>query len=299
MATFKVPVLRVDGIEPIENADAIEVARILGYQCVVRKGELNAGDAVVYIPEASIVPEWLLRKLNLWDDEKGKGRLAGPNGDRVKAVRLRGVISQGLVVPLERRGDNDEAFIGVSKGDDFLIVAAIAPTCGCDDSEFIGNDVSTLLGIEKWEPEIPSGMAGEFFYYGVGKVCPKFDVENFKNFPNVLKDGEEVEFSEKIHGCKIYDTIVDTLENGPMKIGDVVEQRLAVNVKSFNHQLGITEYKPIKEWFNHGPSDDWYELETDTGVKITITGEDSVWLPEKNCYRKVRDLDVGDVFITE
>lgn len=94
MAEFTVPVVRIAGIEPIDGADAIEVAQVLGYRCVVKKGEFAVGDLAVYIPEASIVPDYLLELLGL------TGKLAGPQGNRVKAIKLRNTISQGLLLPL-------------------------------------------------------------------------------------------------------------------------------------------------------------------------------------------------------
>lgn len=209
MANFEVLVRKIDGIEPIANADAIEVARIMGYQCVVKKGEFKAGDVVVYIPEQAIVPNWLLKKLGL------EGKLSGSNGDRVKAIRLRGVVSQGIVVPIEVEGNNNDATAGVWMKNpgvehdvttgDWISFGSGSPSWGWKPEEVVGLDVTKALGIVKWEPEVPAGMAGEFFYAGVGKVCPKFDVENFKNFPNVLQGGEDVEFTEKIHGtCTVY-----------------------------------------------------------------------------------------------
>jgi RNA ligase (TIGR02306 family) len=193
MANFEVKIHKIDGIEPIANADAIEVANIMGYQCVVKKGEFKVGEPVVYIPEQAIVPAWLLRKMGL------EGKLAGSNGDRVKAIKLRGVVSQGLVMPIIIDGNENDWTAGIWREDQNHIGGPEWIEFGGTD-EVVGMDVAELLGIVKWEPEIPAGMAGEFFYVGVGRVCPKFDVENFKNFPDVLKDGEDVEFTEKIHG---------------------------------------------------------------------------------------------------
>lgn len=99
MSTLKCEVVRVT-IQEHPNADALEIAQVRGYQSIVRKGQFETGDLAVYIPEQAIVPEWLLRRLNLWDDDKGKGKLAGSNGDRVKAQKIRGVLSQGILLPL-------------------------------------------------------------------------------------------------------------------------------------------------------------------------------------------------------
>jgi RNA ligase (TIGR02306 family) len=91
MSTFTVAVVRVDAIDVIEGADRIEAARVLGYRIVVPKGACRPGDLAVYIPEAGVVPENVLVDLGL------VGKLAGPQHNRVKAMRLRGVVSQGLL----------------------------------------------------------------------------------------------------------------------------------------------------------------------------------------------------------
>ena len=103
MAQFEVPVVRVDRIEEHPGADALEIAVVRGYRCVVKIGAHRAGDLVAYIPEDAIVPEPLIREMRLWDEAKGKGMLAGKKGDRVKAIRLRGIVSQGLLYPVEGR----------------------------------------------------------------------------------------------------------------------------------------------------------------------------------------------------
>ena len=80
MAQFEVPVVRVDRIEEHPGADALEIAVVRGYRCVVKIGAHRPGDLVAYIPEDAIVPEALIRELRLWDEAKGKGMLAGRRG---------------------------------------------------------------------------------------------------------------------------------------------------------------------------------------------------------------------------
>ena len=53
---FAVTTQRITSITPHPNADRLEIAHVLGYQCVVRKGLFSTGDLVVYIPERSLVP---------------------------------------------------------------------------------------------------------------------------------------------------------------------------------------------------------------------------------------------------
>ena len=62
-----------------------------------------------------------------------------------------------------------------------------------------GDDVAEFLGITKWEPPIPVSLAGEVYNAGT-HLTVGYDIENFKNFPDVLWEGEEVVMTEKLHG---------------------------------------------------------------------------------------------------
>ena len=167
MSTFTVHVVRVV-IEPHENADALEIARVGDYRSVVRKGQFETGALVAYIPEQSVVPEVLLDEMGL------RGKLAGKDGNRVKAIKLRGVLSQGIVYPA-REGWSE------------------------------GQDVAELLGVHKWEPPAPPAHMNGLCYAAGLDRCMRYDIENFKAFPEALVVGEPVVFTEKIHGtwCQV------------------------------------------------------------------------------------------------
>ena len=161
-------------IEPHENADALELAAVGGYRAVVVKGRFQTGDLAVYVPEGSVVPEYLQERLGV------AGRLAGSQKNRVTAIRLRGVLSQGLVVPTEADGTltNDEGgAVGVREGKDY----------------------AAFLGVEKYAPSVPTSMAGAVWAAGQDRTLA-YDVENVKRWPDVLVDGEEMVVTEKVHG---------------------------------------------------------------------------------------------------
>ena len=190
MSTFTVSVKRIRAIEPHPNADAIEFAVVDGYRSIVKKSEFKQGDLVAYIPEASVLPVWLLKTLNFWDFEKDVGKLNGKEGNRVKAIKLRGQLSQGICYPVVQDGSG--------KGQ---VVVGIAPGVYHDVSE--GEDIAELLGVTKYEPPIPVEMAGEVFNAGQALTLG-FDVENWKSYPGILQEGEDVVFTEKLHGtCTI------------------------------------------------------------------------------------------------
>ena len=70
MSEFECKVYRIQ-IENHPNADLLELAKIGEYRSAVKKGEFRSDDLAVYIPEAAIVPDWMLEKMGL------EGRLAG------------------------------------------------------------------------------------------------------------------------------------------------------------------------------------------------------------------------------
>lgn len=161
MSSFAVLVRRLE-VSPHPNADRLDLAKVDEYRSVVKKGEFRTGDLAAYIPEASLVPPALLSEMNL------TGKLAGPEKNRVKAVRLRGELSQGLA--LKARPHWKE-----------------------------GDDVTAELGIQKWHPPVPVHLSGE-----LEPAPPGWhgytDIENIQRYPGVLKPGEEVVVTEKVHG---------------------------------------------------------------------------------------------------
>ena len=161
MAAFEVTVYRAR-IEPHPDANAIEVCLIGDYQSVVVKGQFKDGDLVAYLPEASILPDNLIEQMGV------TGKLAGKDANRITPLRLRGVVSQGIIHPMP------------------------------DSKE--GDDVTELLGITKYTPPIPEYMQGQV-YHAEGHTVP-YDIENIKKYPNLLQDGEEVVMTEKLHGTQ-------------------------------------------------------------------------------------------------
>ena len=159
MANFEVKVYPAE-ISPHPNADAIELCHIGGYRSIIAKNTIRNGDPVAYIPEASVVPPWLIAELGL------EGKLSGSAKNRVKPIRLRGIYSEGLVYPMP-------------------------------DTP-IGADVTERLGIVKYEPPIPAAFAGEVDNR-MGRTL-RFDIENIKRYPDVLLEGEPVVVTEKLHG---------------------------------------------------------------------------------------------------
>jgi RNA ligase (TIGR02306 family) len=158
---------KITEINPILNADAIEVAVVDGWEVVVKKGEYAAGDFAVYFEIDSFVPEHLAPFLS-----KGSGakEYEGIVGNRLRTVKLRGQVSQGLLLPL-------------------------TVLDGVVESQLLeGLDVTHPLGIVKYDPPIPACLAGE-----VHGLFPSFisktdqeRVQNIINKPGIFIGDWEV-----------------------------------------------------------------------------------------------------------
>jgi len=166
---------KIEKIEPIENADRIEVASILGWKIVVKKGEFKQGDICVYFEVDSFLPicpefEFLRNSSFKKSDILGEGF-------RIKTQKLRGVISQGLILPL-----------------------SILP----EGNYKIDDDVSEILGVKKWiVPEI-EGNLGTI----INGFCPytsKTDEIRIQTIPDIIQElkGKPYYISTKMDGTSV------------------------------------------------------------------------------------------------
>jgi hypothetical protein len=79
----------IESLSPIPDADKIEVAKVLGWECVVKKGEFKVGERIVYVEVDSIMPD------------KPEYEFLRDRKFRVRTIKLRGQVSQGLVLPIQ------------------------------------------------------------------------------------------------------------------------------------------------------------------------------------------------------
>jgi RNA ligase (TIGR02306 family) len=180
MATVR----RIDEIRPIKDADAIEAAVVGGWVVVVKKGEYKAGDLAVYCEIDSWIPHGVAPFLSKGQEPR---EFNGVKGERLRTVKLRGQVSQGLLLPL--------SILPRSLGFEFAT------------DKTVGEDVSHWLGIQKWEAPIPAQLAGDV--EGVfPTVVPKTDQERIQNLTEELKEWQSNsaftwEVTEKLDGSSM------------------------------------------------------------------------------------------------
>ena len=124
---------KVREIKPIEGADAIELAIVDGWQCVAKKGKFKVNDLCVYFEIDSFLPikdEFeFLRKSSY-------KKMGEAEGFRLKTIKLRGELSQGLIIPISNFNED------IQKMEE-------------------GTDLTDILEVQKYEQPIPAQLAGQ------------------------------------------------------------------------------------------------------------------------------------------
>jgi len=182
MSEFHIEVVRIGEITKHPDADTLGITKVADYPAIVRLGEFKPGDLVVYIPVDSLCPDnekfYFLAPPPKKDKEGNIKEPTPPIGQvpakyrRIKARRLRGVFSMGLLIH-------------------------------ADEGMVEGEDVREKLGIDKYEPPPDEG-----YNFGDTRLnepdyhyMPTYtDVEGLRRWKNIFVDGEEVIMVEKING---------------------------------------------------------------------------------------------------
>lgn len=151
----------ISDIQPHPNADKLDLAKVLGYTCIVEKDKYKAGDAVVLIQPDTVLPD------EPWAEVFKK------KSGRTKAIKLRGCWSFGIVMPTSTFFDE-------------TLVHGYLP----------GTEVSHLIGVTKYEAPQPQQLdAKGHLPFGLGKT----DEERYQNILD-LPFGETVVVTAKWDG---------------------------------------------------------------------------------------------------
>jgi len=161
---------RIGEIRPIEGADNIELAIVNGWHAITKKGQHNVGEQVIIATTDAVIP------LSISDDLGVTGYLR--KGQRVRTVKLRGVYSECLIMPM-----------------DLLVFIE-----NIND----GDDMMETLGVVKYEPPVKMvemSVGGRKFKYHQN---PNFHIyykfPNLKNAPEMFNEEDIVTITRKLHG---------------------------------------------------------------------------------------------------
>ena len=172
-----VTIRKISKIEDIKRADRIQKATVDGWTVVIACNEFKTGEDILFVEIDSFLP---LRPEFEFLKNCYKKLPDGTEGYRLRSIRLRRTLSQGLILPiklidgLEREYDKDYA---------------------------------EALGITKYEALIPAQLAGDVVGMFPGFLCPRTDQERVQNLPEYFEEHSDIEFevSEKLDGssCSI------------------------------------------------------------------------------------------------
>ncbi len=168
----------IDAIGPIQGADAIECATVGGWKVVIKKGEYQVGDLAIYAEIDSWIPHELAPFLSKGTEPR---EYNGVKGERLRTIKLRGQVSQGMLLPMKH-----------------------LTNYGADLCE--GSDVSEQLRIQKYEPPVPAQLAGEVIGM-FPSFIPKTDQERIQNLSAEIfkwtNDQRTFEVTEKLDGSSM------------------------------------------------------------------------------------------------
>lgn len=205
-------IIEIEAVRPHANAERLEIVPVGGWQAVVKKGQFKAGDRAIYIEPDYSVPTGR--------DEFSFLAKPGKDRHRLKAVRLRGELSYGLLIP---------------------VPADLS-------AEPVGANVMEKLDVIRWEPEIKLTMADDLPQDQWPQTfAPKFDVESYEKFPHVIEDGEIVCVTEKVHGANARYTFV----NGVFYQGS--RQRWLVPDAGHIWARAVADNPNIRAWCERNP----------------------------------------------
>lgn len=276
----------IDRVEKHPDADTLDIVYFGDFKTISRIGQFQVGDYGIYLATACILPEDLLRKINMWDEKNNCGLLGGNKGDRIKPKKLRGIVSEGIMY-----------------GPHTLL--ALQQMTGLEDP--VGAEMKDILGVTKYDPNIFDKATGRKLGGGNPRSCfnsfeqdvHTYDIENIKKHRKNLEEyfasnNIHCVVTEKIHGCASANTLVQTFEHGTIPIHEIVDKQLKVHVLSYNENTGEQQYRLVTHHQELPNNDDWYEVITESGQKVILTGEHPVYLPKLKVYRRVDQLEEGD-----
>jgi len=190
----------VAAVLPHHNADSLEIVRVLGYECIVQKDKFTVGQRVILIQPDTVLPD------EPW------AAVFKARSNRVKATKLRGVWSFGIVLPVWGMFPID-------------VAASIN----------VGDEVSGLLGVSKYEPPAPQDLSAAGF---LPRGLPKTDEERWQNFTD-LPYGEVCDITLKIDGSSL-SVYARKLEDGSWETG-VTSRSLRLKTECNNKYIQAVE----------------------------------------------------------
>lgn len=290
--SYSAVVSRLVNVRPHPNADRLCLANACASQVVVSKDAKESAIGV-FFGDDGVLSQEMARENNLFsiselNKDPGKKGFFG-NPPRVKAQNFRGEKSYGFWVELESLAWTGVDISTLKEGDEFTHLNG-HEIC----RKYINPATLRAASRERKAQKLASMIQKKY-----SALKEHFDTKQLRKDAGSIPKDSILYVTSKCHGCVSGDTLVDTLEYGPKQIQELVHSKADVHIKALDISSGaITFEKPCGYYFV--PDDgEWYEVELESGEKLTITGNNPVYLPGLGCYRRVDELVAGDSILLD
>lgn len=211
------------------NADTLSIVKVYGYQVCVRTEDWLGKTTACYLPPDTICPD------------TPPFEFLGTN-KRIKAKKLRGVVSFGLLMP-------------------------------CPEGMHVGDDAYEYYGLTHYNPPEPANTGGEAGPAPKYANYSKYDVDSLRRYKDLFIPGEEVVATIKYHGCVHKDTLITT-SVGSIRIEDL---EIGTEIISYNiEQQRIEKDIVINKYISEDLDSEWVELELEDGKKLICTANHKI-----------------------
>lgn len=314
---YSCTVVQIGEVKPVEGSDFLGSTLVNGNPIVVRKDQIKEGDIMIYAPIETVLNKQFLSVNNLFEigekelnsnfkevqalinegkkeDAKKKVGFFNKHG-RVKLIRLRGCPSMGFLIEKES------------------LVKWKPKLQDVDFSQYVDKDFDTIDGelfVKVYVPYVPPVRTRDksakrdkklkgFSRLIEGEFKFHYDTSQLARNIHLIKPDDKVVITNKLHGCVERSTLVDTLEYGKKTIGEIVDNKVECHIKAYDTETNSIVYVPIDNYYYVPNDGEWYEIELEDGRKVTITGNNPVWLPVENLYRRVDELQGNEYVLID
>ena len=276
-------------VVPHPNADRLQLGYCFGNQLIVGLETKDGDIGIFFSTGLQLSKEYAIANDLIRRKDKDGNPAGGMFDDnrKVRCQKFRGEKSEGYFAPLSSLEVLGIDISKLKENDCFDSLNGI-PIC----NKFISESTyRRIMSIGKSQAKKTRGETQFFKQH--------FDTAQWRLNKGEFKAGDLITISLKLHGCVSGDTLVDTLEYGLLAIKTIVDNKLPVKIKSYNHFIEEIVYVDIDDYFYLKDDGEWYEIELEDGKKIQITENNPVYLPDLKIYRQVKDLKIGDNILSD
>lgn len=251
-------IAKINEIKSIEGADNIELALVGGWNCIVKKGEYNVGDLVGCATTDAVIPQDLSDEMNVTNYLR--------KGQRVRTVKLRGVYSECLIIPLKYLVSRAKHIKNAKEGDDLM----------------------ESLGIYKFEPpvkQIQLASSKKIRYSENPNFHVYYKFPNIKNVQGIFTEEDDVQITRKIHGTNARYGIV---KKNKLSFIDKVKKFFRIADKWIDYEFVVGSHNVEKGSDSQGFYDRnvWYDIADKYAIK------EQLWSFFK-AYKEIDGFETG------